>query len=416
VIPESPTLAINTRIQAKLAAGEPVLHLGFGEAGLPVLPEVTEVLAAAADRNAYGPVAGSMRAREAAAGYLDRRGIPTDPGQILLAPGSKALLFGVMAALPGDVVLPRPSWVSYAAQAAVLGHRVISVPIPESVGGVPDPESLDAVIARARREGADPRVLITTMPDNPTGTVPPGDLVKQVVEVADRHDLTIVSDEIYRDLAWPGHEVVSPASLTPDRTVITSGLSKAMALGGYRIGYARLPDGSHGARLRPDLLGVASEVWSSLAAPMQSVAGYVLEEPTEVVDHVRASRRLHRTVAAAVYDAFVAIGADCRPPSGGFYLYPGLAALRPRLYGRHEIGSDTDLTELLLERHGVGVLAGSAFGDDPTQWRFRVATSLLYGADDDQRWAALRSAAPLELPWIAAALTQLRRALTALAS
>jgi aspartate aminotransferase len=416
VIPESATLAINTRIQAKLAAGEPVLHLGFGEAGLPVLPAVTEVLAAAADRNAYGPVDGSPSAREAAAGYLERRGIPTDPDQILLAPGSKALLFGLMAALPGDVVLPRPSWVSYAAQAAMLGRRVISVPIPDSVGGVPDPESLDAAIGRARREGADPRVLITTLPDNPTGTVPPGDLVKQVCEVAERHDLTIVSDEIYRDLAWPDHDVVSPASLIPERVAITTGLSKAMALGGYRIGFARLPDGPRGELLRPDLVGVASEVWSSLAAPMQAVAAYVLGEPDVVTDHVRASRRLHRTVAAAVYEEFAAIGADCRPPSGGFYLYPDLAALRPRLAARHRLESGLDLTEWLLDAHGIAVLAGSAFGDDPEAWRFRVATSLLYGTDDEQRWAALRSADPLALPWIATALTQLRRTLTAVAA
>jgi aspartate aminotransferase len=415
VIPESATLAIDARIRAKQAAGEPVLHLGFGEAGLPVLPAVTEVLAAAADRNAYGPVVGSSSAREAAAGYLDRRGIPTDPARVLLAPGSKALLFGAMAALPGDVVLPRPSWVSYAAQAVMLGRRVLSVPVPESVGGVPDPEVLDAEIGRARRDGADPRILVTTMPDNPTGTVPPGELVKQVCEVAERHDLIVVSDEIYRDLAWPGHEVVSPASLIPDRTFVTCGLSKAMALGGYRIGFARLPDGSVGDRLRPDLAGVASEVWSSLAAPMQAVAAYVLHEPTEVVDHVRASRRLHRTVAAAAYDAFVDAGAVCRPPSGAFYLYPDLAALRPRLARRHRLESGRDLTEWLLEEHGIGVLVGSAFGDDPDAWRFRVATSLLYGADDEQRWAALHSADPLALPWIAAALTQLRRALTAVA-
>jgi aspartate aminotransferase len=85
MIQESATLAINTRIRAKLDAGESVLHLGFGEAGLPVLPAVTEVLASAAGRNSYGPVVGSASAREAAAGYLDRRGLPTDPEQIVLA-------------------------------------------------------------------------------------------------------------------------------------------------------------------------------------------------------------------------------------------------------------------------------------------------------------------------------------------
>jgi aspartate aminotransferase len=413
VIQESATLAINGRIQAKLAAGEPILHLGFGEAGLPVLPAVTEALESAAGRNAYGPVAGSLDARRAAAGYLGRRSLPTDPGQVVLAPGSKALLFALVAALPGDVVLPRPSWVSYAAQAALVDRRVISVPIPESAGGVPDPARVDEAVGRARREGLTPGILVVTLPDNPTGTVPPGDLVEQVCEVADRHGLVIVSDEIYRDLAWPGHEVVSPAGLAPERTVVTSGLSKSMALGGYRIGYARLPDGELGERLRPELVGVASEVWSSLAAPMQAVAEYVLDEPAAVVDHVRVSRRLHQTVATAVHREFAAIGAACRPPSGAFYLYPDLSSLRPRLADRG-VSSGADLTELLLDDHGVGVLAGEAFGDDPKAWRFRVATSLLYGRTDEERWEALGSEDPLALPWIADALAHVRRALTAL--
>lgn len=415
MIQESATLAINTRVQDRRDAGLPTLHLGFGEAGLPVLPAVTEVLASAAGRNAYGPVAGSTQVRAAAAGYLERRDLPTDPDQLILAPGSKALLFGALAAQPGDVVLPRPSWVSYAAQASLLGRRVLPVPIPDVAGGVPDPDALDTVVTAARADGADPRILIVTTPDNPTGTVPPGDLVKAMCEVADRHALIVVSDEIYRDLAWTERDVVSPASLLPERTVITSGLSKAMALGGYRIGFARLPDGALGERLRPDLVGVASEVWSSLAGPMQAVAEYVLGEPSEVRDHVRASRALHRTVASAVHAEFVAVGAACRPPEAAFYLYPDLAPLRSRLSGRG-IESGVDLAELLLDEQGVAVLPGAAFGDDPAAWRFRVAVSLLYGETDEQRWTALHSDDPLALPWIDAALSHLRRALTALAA
>jgi aspartate aminotransferase len=415
VIQESATLAIDNRIRARQAAGEPVLHLGFGEAGLPVHPAVAEVLASATGRNSYGPVPGALDARRAAAGYLARRGLPTDPDQIVLAPGSKALLFALIATLPGDVVLPCPSWVSYAAQSALVDRRVISVPIPESAGGVPDPALLDEAVGRARSEGLDPGILVVTMPDNPTGTVPPGDLVEAVCEVAERHGLVIVSDEIYRDLAWPGHDVVSPAGLAPDRTAVTTGLSKAMALGGYRIGFARLPDGELGRRLRPDVVGVASEIWSSLAGPMQAVAEYVLDEPATVVDHVHASRRLHQTVAAAVHREFVAIGADCRPPSGAFYIYPDLSSLRRRLAERG-ISTGFELTESLLDDYGVGVLAGEAFGDDPKAWRFRVATSLLYGRTDEERWQALRSADPLALPWIADALSRLRTALAEFAA
>ncbi|MBK1785458.1 pyridoxal phosphate-dependent aminotransferase [Prauserella cavernicola] len=404
MIKHSATLAINERLQAKRAAGEQVLHLGFGEAGLPVLPEVRDVLANAAHRNEYGSVVGSAEARQAAAGYFTRRGLPTDADDVVLAPGSKALLFGVLAVLPGDLVLPQPSWVSYAAQAALVGKRVLGVAVPEAAGGVPDPEVLDRELTRARKDGAEPGVLILTVPDNPTGTLADAALVKDVCAVAANHGLTVLSDEIYRDLVHDSTAVHSPATELPERTIVTAGLSKNMALGGYRIGFARVP--------RPDvraaLVGVASEVWSSLPAPMQEVATYVLGEPPEVRAHIDASRALHGAVARAVHAEFTAAGATCRPPRAGFYLYPDLEPLRSKGFR-----TSTQLAEHLLDHHGVGVLAGSEFGDDPGALRFRAATSLLYGADAEQRRTALRSADPVTLPWIQRSLTHLRDALAA---
>ncbi|MFD2398675.1 pyridoxal phosphate-dependent aminotransferase [Prauserella oleivorans] len=361
VVQHSATLALDERVRARRAAGEDVVHLGFGEAGLPVLAQVTEVLAGAAGRNEYGAVAGSPQARHAAAGYLTRRGLPTEPADVVLAPGSKALLYALLAVLPGDLVLPRPSWVSYAAQAALTGKRVLGVPIPQQAGGVPDPALLDDALTRARRDGAEPGVLILTLPDNPTGTLADADLVAQVCAVADAHRLTVVSDEIYRDLVHSASgprpaTVHSPAHHLPERTIVTAGLSKSMALGGYRIGFARIP--------RPDIraavIGVASEVWSSLPAPMQEVAAYVLDEPPEVRDHIAASRRLHGAVACAMHETFTAAGAHCRPPRAGFYLYPDLEPLRA-----HGFATGAELAGHLLDRHGIGVLAGAAFGDDP---------------------------------------------------
>ncbi|WP_020670086.1 pyridoxal phosphate-dependent aminotransferase [Amycolatopsis nigrescens] len=408
----SATLAIDERLRAKRAAGEQVLHLGFGEAGLPVLPEIAGVLAESAHRNAYGPVAGSVEAREAAAGYFTRRDLPTGADQLLFAPGSKPLLFALLTALPGDLVLPRPCWVSYAAQAALAGKRVLSVPIPAEAGGVPDPDELDRTLTRARRDGANPGVLILTLPDNPTGTVAPAELVRRVCAVADRHGLVIVSDEIYRDLRHDGGPVRSPARDLPERTVITGGLSKSLALGGYRIGFARVPDGPFGRELRGELIGVASEIWSSLPGPMQSVAAYALAEPPEVVARIDASRRLHRTVVEAVHAEFVAAGASCRAPRGGFYLYPDFEPLRASLGPR----TGAELAEHLLTTAGVGVLAGTEFGDDPAALRFRVASSLLYGDSEPERLAALSAPDPLTLPHLTSSLTHLHSALTSLTS
>ena len=396
-VPSSPTLAANERVRAKLAAGEDVLHLAFGEAGLPVLPALAEQLAEGAGRNGYGPVAGSAAAREAAAGYFGRRGLETAADQIVFAPGSKPLLYALLQVLPGDVVLPVPCWVSYAAHAAIAGKRVIGVPIGEEAGGVPDPAHLRAALAEAEGVGARPGILVLTLPDNPTGTVASETLVREVCEVADAAGLVIVSDEIYRDLAY--EPFVSPAELLPERTFVTTGLSKRLALGGWRIGSCGWPTAGSGRRPVRDRR-LASEIWSAPAAPMQHAAAYALAEPPELAEHVAASRRLHRAVSRAAYEVVAATGASCRPPSGAFYLYPDFAG-RP-------FGSGAELAAYLLDEHGLAVLAGHAFGDDPAALRFRMATSLLYGADDEQRLAALRSEDPISLPWIAAALERMR--------
>jgi aspartate aminotransferase len=405
----SATLAINERIQERIRGGADVLHLAFGEAALPVLPSVADVLARAAPRTGYGPVAGSAEARAAAAGWFERRGLQTTPEQVLFAPGSKPLLYALLSVLPGDVVLPRPCWVSYAAHATLAGKRTLSVPIGPSAGGVPDPAALEEALAGGGRPG----VLVVTLPDNPTGTQPGPALVEEVCRIAEAHDLAIVSDEIYRDLAHDPEGFRSPADVVPERTFVTGGLSKSMALGGWRIGFARVADGPRGAEVRAALDGFAGAVWSALAAPMQHVAAHVLSEPDDVREHVARSRRLHRAVAGAAHRELGAAGIQCRPPAGAFYLYPDLEARRDALaaLGVH---TGAQLAEHLLERRDVGVLAGAAFGDEPEALRFRMATSLLYGSTDDERRQALRSDAPAELPWVRAALDRLRDVLDAL--
>ncbi|TCO54839.1 pyridoxal phosphate-dependent aminotransferase [Actinocrispum wychmicini] len=403
MIRHSATLAVNELVRAKQARGERVTHLAFGEAGLPVLPEIAQVLAESTDRNSYGPVAGSAAARQAAANHLTRRGLETTADQIVFGPGSKSMLFAVLAALPGDVILPRPSWVSYAAQAALVGKRVSTIDIPGHAGGVPDPDLLDRHLATAGPGG----VLIVTLPDNPTGTLASPQLVKEVCEVANIHDLVIVSDEIYRDLSHTD-PVHSPALELPERTVVTSGLSKSTALGGYRIGYVRVPHGPLFTELHAEIIGVASEVWSALPGPMQAVAEYVLNDPPEIRAYIDAARNLHRTLVTAVYNENIAAGASCRAPQGGFYLYPDFSHARSTL-GIH---TGEGLARHLLDRHGVAVLAGEAFGDDGL--RFRVATSLLCGVDTEQRWTAMHSSDPLRLPWIADSLEHIRTAFRSL--
>ncbi|MGP4025412.1 pyridoxal phosphate-dependent aminotransferase [Actinomadura sp. 3N407] len=407
-VPLSATLAVNEAIARKRREGRRVLPLGFGEAGIPIHPALTRELGAAAGRGGYGPVAGSAALRAAAAGYWARRGLPTDPSTVVAGPGSKPLLYALLTALGGDVVVPAPSWVTYAAQTSLVGAEPIRVATPPGEGGVPSPALLADAVVRARARGRDVRAVVVTLPDNPTGTIASAGTVRRLCAVAREHDLVIISDEIYRDLVHvPGGEVPSPARYAPERTVVTTALSKSLAAGGWRLGVARLPDGPFGRALRDSLLGVASEIWSSAPAPMQHAAAYAFAEPPELVEHIDRSRRLHAAITGAVADRFAAAGARVTRPEAAFYVYPDFGPVREALRENHGVRTAGDLTDLLLERYGVGVLPGSSFGDAPAALRMRVAPSLLYGEDDEQRLAALASPAPAALPWIAGALDHL---------
>lgn len=410
----SPNLALNEHILRRRQAGQSVVHLGFGESQLPVPAFLADRLLAGANRNAYGQISGEQDCREAAAGYFHRRGIEAGPEQIIFAPGSKPILLALMAAVPGPVVLPRPCWVTYAPQAQLFGRRVISVPVPPESGGVPDPELLAAALHRARAAGEPARSMVLTMPDNPTGTYPSAETVRRLAELAEREDLLIISDEIYRDIVHDrGADITSPMEFVPDRTVVTSGLSKSLSLGGWRIGFARFPATAAGLALRARTLAIASEIWSSLAGPMQEVARYALSEPAELVAHRQASTQLHARLAAAVYDVMIEAGAQCRRPTGGFYVYPDFEPMRSS-YRQHGIDDSATLERHLLEQHGIAVLGGHHFGDDPSALRFRAATSMLYGSDSDERWQTLHSSDPLSMPYIARDLATLRAAFGAL--
>ncbi|MFE5793576.1 pyridoxal phosphate-dependent aminotransferase [Streptomyces sp. NPDC056503] len=411
----SPNLALNQLVDERRAAGERVVHLGFGEARLPVFAPLAERLAAGAHRNAYGPVAGGLDVREAVAGYFGRRRLPTDPGQVVVAPGSKPLLMALQLAVPGDVLLPRPAWNTYAPQARLAGKRAHGVPIPPECGGVPAPDALRETVRACREGGGTPGVVVLTLPDNPTGTLAPPELVREVCAIARAEDLMIVSDEIYRDVLHdPATPFLSPAEVAPERTVVTTGLSKSLALGGWRVGAARFPDGERGAALRDAVVSIASEVWSTLAGPMQEVAAYAFGEPPELREHLAACARLHGAVARAVHRIVVDAGAECRAPAGAFYVYPDFEPLRAPLAGRGVHDSDS-LRRFLLDEFGIAVLAGHLLDDDGKALRFKAATSMLYGATREEQELALASADPVALPHIAAELAWLRESFGSLA-
>ena len=407
-VPVSATLAANEALARRRERGEQVLPLAFGESGLPVHPRLIAELASTADLGAYGPVAGTEELRAAAAGYWSRRGLPTSPDFILAGPGSKALLFAALLALGADVAVPRPSWVSYAAQARLLGVTPVFVPVAPGEGGCCDAAELDVAATAARKAGRPIGAVLVTLPDNPTGRLASPDAIRELCAVAERQDMIIISDEIYRDLVHnPVAPFPTPTLIAPERTIVTTALSKNLSVGGWRLGVARLPAGKTGTALRERMLGIASEIWSTACTPMQHAAAVAFSEPTEVADRIARSRSLHAVVCQEAARICIAAGLELAPPQAAFYLYPDFAPWRRHLSTKFGVVTGADLASLLLNRHGAGTLPASAFGEEPSALRLRLATGLLYGDTDEQREAALGARDPLALPWIGAALHRL---------
>lgn len=410
----SATLAINEEILRRRAAGLETIALGFGEASIPVHPELVAHLQAAAAEGGYGPVAGLAELREAVASYFERRKLPTIGDQIVTGPGSKPLLYALFAAIGGPVVLPRPSWVSYAAQTALLGLETVSVPALPDHGGVPDPERLEKLAGERQVEGRPLRLVVVTTPDNPTGTVASHEVVEEFCSVAARYGLIVVSDEIYADLVHDSStEVVSPARFIGDQTIITTGLSKNLAVGGWRIGIARFPATTAMRASQRDVEKIASELWSAPAHPVQLAAAWAFGEPQVLRERIGASRRLHGAIAREVAARFRAAGAQVCEPVAAFYCYPDFTRRGISSAGRR-VSSSEDLARLLMSDHGIATLPAAAFGDDDERLALRVATPMLYGTTDSEREQALASSDPASLPWISHSLDRLSSGLAAL--
>src|SRR6266568_5182448 len=166
----SATLAMNEAVALRRSQGRETLHLGFGEASFPLHPLLHTALSRAATHTGYAPVLGLPALRRAIAEYLARtRGLTFSPDQIVVGPGSKPLLYALLHILEGDLLLPVPSWVSYAPQARLAGRRVIAVKTDPDDHHRLTPQALARAMVQARRDGADPRILLVNTPSNPTG-------------------------------------------------------------------------------------------------------------------------------------------------------------------------------------------------------------------------------------------------------
>jgi aspartate/methionine/tyrosine aminotransferase len=367
----SPTLAINEQVLNTRNDGMQILHMGFGQSPFPVHPAIQSALKANADQNAYLPSAGLPELRAIAKGYFAKAfGFDEEDYASIIGPGSKELIYDIQMVLEGDLLLPVPSWVSYAPQAQLIRDQVIKIPTLISENHHITAASLEQAILDAIREGINPRKLIINYPNNPSGlTLPPATLL-EIAQICRKHEILVISDEIYGLVNYRGDHV-SIARYYPEGTIITSGLSKHLSLGGYRLGVALIPKG-----LRPvydAILRVASETWSCVSSPIQFASLKAFEGDPQVEDTIQACTRVHALVAQYVRDALIEIGIDYPNPQGAFYLYPDFEPFREKLRARGIETSD-QLAIDLLKKTQVASLPGTSFGDDPRNLRLRLAS------------------------------------------
>lgn len=380
--------------------------------GLPVLPELVDVLAASADRPRPEPPGGGPALREAALAYWRRRGLRGVPEDVVAAPGAPPLLFALMAAYGGDVLMPRPCPATWMPQARLLGRPAYLVPTPAECGGIPDPYALLETVRRVRAEGGRPRLLLISVADDPTATVAPPELVREVCEAAVGEGLHLVSDETWRDtLHHPGDTVLlSPAEMWPEDVTVLSDLAGALAPPAWPAAVARFPATGRGAARRRRVLDVLTALGAVVAEPVARAAAHALREPAPVTDRVRRTASLHGQVAAAAYRAVLASGALARPPRAGRHLYADLGPLRARLAARG-VTDSMELEEYLTDRLGAPVPGGHRFGDELGALRARIGTGPLLGATPEQRMESLTAVEPLQLPHVAQALSMFAAAL-----
>ncbi len=363
----SATVAINDLSRSLRASGRTVYALGLGQSPFPVPPLVTEALRDNAAEKDYLPVKGLPRLREAIVDYYRRtQRLEYSPEHVLVGPGTKELMFLTQLTYYGDLLIPAPSWVSYAPQARIIGRNLHWLPTAIETGLGVTPSALENI---CRADPESPRLLIINYPGNPTGMVYSNEQLQAIAEVARRYRVLVLSDEIYGGLNFTG-EHVSIARYYPEGTIISNGLSKWCGAGGWRLGAFVFPTTL--AWLHSALVAVASETYTSTSAPIQHASVTAFEDHPQLDDYLRRSRAILSALCDFAWNAFSAIGAEVTPPKGGFYLFPNFDPLRAQL-SANGITDSTILCTRLLDETGVACLPGSCFGRPEAELSLRVA-------------------------------------------
>lgn len=364
---QSATLAVNERSARLKSEGRHVYRLGLGQSPFPVPQVVTEELRANAHQKDYLPVRGLSALRDAVAEFHRRTdGVEGTGDDVLIGPGSKELMFLLQLVYYGDLVIPTPSWVSYAPQARIIGRQIRWLPTRPENDWRMIPDELDKL---CRSDPSRPRIVILNYPANPTGDTYTSDELRELAKIARQYRVILLSDEIYGELHHRGQHV-SIARYYPEGSIISGGLSKWCGAGGWRLGTFYFPRSLRW--LLEAMAVVASETFTATSAPIQHAAVRAFNGGIEIEQYLDESRRILRLLGRHLWRSIRTTGASVCEPVGAFYLFPDFSPCRNALAARG-IRTSRDLCERLLEDTGIASLPGEDFGRPPEELTLRLA-------------------------------------------
>jgi aspartate/methionine/tyrosine aminotransferase len=268
-----------------------------------------------------------------------------DPGQVIVTPGAKPIMFFAMLALldAGDeAIFPDPGFPIYSSMITFSGATAVPLPLREKNDFNPDLDELRSLLTDRTK------LIILNSPENPTGGVLSQNVIREIAQIARARDLWVLADEIYAEILYEGsHHSILHEDGMDERTILLDGFSKTFAMTGWRLGYGVFP----WPLVDPVTKLVANSVSCTAAFTQRAGTVALTTRPPEVAEMVKAFRE-RRDVMVSGLNRIE--GISCREPKGAFYVFPNITGLG--------LGDSASVQERILREAGVAALAGTAFG------------------------------------------------------
>ena len=341
----SSTLLINEKSNKLESEGKKIFKFGFGQSPFKVPQDIVNELKNNAHQNKYLPMQGLGELRESIAKYISKKkNYEYSSNNVIVGPGSKELMFLLQILFEGEILLPAPSWVSYAPQAIIGRNKIHWIETKSENNWFPTAEEIEKIVLKNKEKKY---LLFLNSPNNPSGQIC-SDL-KEISNIAKKYNILILSDEIYSELSF-NNDYKSISEFYPENTIISNGLSKWCGAGGWRLGYFIVPDALK--KLRDSIKILASETFSSVSAPIQYSAIVAYNKNHE--EYINNSRLILKEVGEYVYENLKSNKININKPQGGFYLMPEFLITK--------FSTSEEMCGDILKDTGVVLLPGSDFG------------------------------------------------------